>query len=252
MRYKYYKLIFVVAIILFVTTIILCSETEIELFNKAVELYNQNNYSLAAETFLKLNELLNSKGLVSATVLYNIGNCYFRQNKLGLARYYYELAKKIDWYNSDINYNLSFIKRVTNNTNDDYLIETLTGFLSTNTIFIIVFIFNTLFFLSTICSNFIKSGVVVWCKRVSFVLFIVTGIVAVLRYHYHTQIKAIVVETTQLTSAPEESVYIKSTVVPEAKKVVILSEKNEYYAVYLIQDKVQGWIKKEKVKIVHS
>jgi len=38
--------------------------------------------------------------------------------------------------------------------------------------------------------------------------------------------------------------------VNEGKKVIVLSEKENFYAVYLPADNLKGWIKKDYVKLI--
>ncbi len=58
------------------------------LYNSANEYYQEAKYEEAAEIYL---EIINS-GYHSPEVYYNLGNAYFRSNKMGKARLYYEKA----------------------------------------------------------------------------------------------------------------------------------------------------------------
>jgi tetratricopeptide (TPR) repeat protein len=60
------------------------------LFGQANEAYNNNDFGTAAETYKKLLE----SGQECGEVLYNIGNCYYRMDKLGMALVYYERARR--------------------------------------------------------------------------------------------------------------------------------------------------------------
>jgi hypothetical protein len=87
-------------------------------------------------------------------------------------------------------------------------------------------------------------------KRISFVFLVCFLIVSIIKLNIELKKTGIVLESTSLLSAPEENPFTKSVAINEAKKVVILSEKGDYYAVYLLQDKIQGWIKKDKIGLL--
>ena len=63
-------------------------------FENAIELYHQIILS----------------GYESSTLYYNLGNAYFRSNKLGKARLYYEKALKLNPDNEDAKTNLNFME----------------------------------------------------------------------------------------------------------------------------------------------
>ncbi len=219
-----------------------------KLFKEAVEFYNKTDFVSSESRFLDILEILKSKKKVSFEVFYNLGNCYYRQNKLGLARYYYELAKSVNYHNPDVNYNLKFIKKITNNTLEGGFLDLIIEILSFKELLVLFFVFNFLFFSSLILENFITSGVISWIKRFSLVFFVIFSYLSLISYTKETKNIGIIVETTHLLSAPEENEFVRSVDLYEAKKVVVLSEKDDYFAVYLPQDKIQGWVKKDKVK----
>lgn len=67
-----------------------------EKFEKAIELYHQ----------------IESKEQVSVELYYNLGNSYYKINKVGPAIYYFEKALKMDPLNDDVKNNLVFAKRL--------------------------------------------------------------------------------------------------------------------------------------------
>ncbi len=246
MNSKIYK------IILTLTVLYSCvfASTEKNLFQQAIEFYKNADYYSAEKKFIELETLLRQQGKISVEVYYNLGNCYFRQNKLGWARYYYELAKYVYPYNRDINFNLNYVKKILKIDNEENIIEYLLDFIHIKHLLLLTFIFNMLFFSSLILSNFLNTNITRWVKRVVGLFFIILVIFSVIKYSYYKQQKCIVVETTQILSAPEEELNVKSVVINEGKKAIILSKKDNYYAIYLLEDKVQGWIREDKVRIV--
>jgi hypothetical protein len=220
------------------------------LFQQGIELYNKTDFVSAREKFLELNEILAKENKVSSEVFYNIGCCYFRENKLGYARYYFELAKKVCYHDKDINHNLQFVKKITNNNSEESFLTQIVNLLSLKEVLVILLLFNFMFFGSLTAEVFIKPSFLRWVKRISFVFLVCFLIVSIIKLNIELKKTGIVLESTSLLSAPEENPFTKSVAINEAKKVVILSEKGDYYAVYLLQDKIQGWIKKDKIGLL--
>ena len=87
MKMKYYKLVFCIILSLFFNT--LNAEYKVDTtFLKANQLYQEGKYELAAELYLSYEE----RGLQSSELYFNAGNAFFRSNKLGKARLFYEKA----------------------------------------------------------------------------------------------------------------------------------------------------------------
>ncbi len=73
-----------------------------EEFTRANELYNSGQYQDAA----KIYETLLDSGYKNPTIYYNLGNAYYRLEKIPLAILNYERARKLSPLNEDINFNL--------------------------------------------------------------------------------------------------------------------------------------------------
>ena len=95
-------------ILLFVSQIVLAQSAE-ELFQKANEQYKLEQYEEAVKTYEQIEAL----NLTSSELYYNIGNCYYKQNKIAAAIYNYEKALLIDPLNEDAENNLVFARRST-------------------------------------------------------------------------------------------------------------------------------------------
>ncbi len=74
------------------------------LFRQANEDYQHGKFEQAINTYLKIDSL----GYHSAELYYNTGNAYFRSNKLGMARLYYERAALLKPNDDDIRTNLNY------------------------------------------------------------------------------------------------------------------------------------------------
>lgn len=73
-----------------------------ELFNKATGLYNEGRFGEARDIYVSLLD----SGFTNSIVYYNLGNSYYRLNKIPLAILNYERAKILDPLNEDIAFNL--------------------------------------------------------------------------------------------------------------------------------------------------
>src|SRR5690606_28583465 len=73
-----------------------------DILKKAEIAYDSKKYSEAIKNY----EQLVSEGYISYQLYFNLGNSYFRNNQLGKAIYYYELARKLEPNDEDVKINL--------------------------------------------------------------------------------------------------------------------------------------------------
>ena len=78
------------------------------LFAQANQHYKSADYQKALDTYLRIFE----DGMVSAELYFNVGNCYYKLKKPGLARYYYELALQHRPYDNSILHNLELVLEI--------------------------------------------------------------------------------------------------------------------------------------------
>lgn len=90
-------------VILFLNTIALSAANVEELWQNASNKYSAGSYSEA----LELYQSLEKEAGVSASLYYNIGNCYFKDNQLAKAILYYNKAQKLDPSSEEIRHNLA-------------------------------------------------------------------------------------------------------------------------------------------------
>ncbi len=75
-------------------------------YNEGNANYSKGKYKTALENYKKVIE----SGVNSADLFYNTGNVYFKLDKIGWARYYWEKALNLDPRDSDIKYNIDYLK----------------------------------------------------------------------------------------------------------------------------------------------
>jgi tetratricopeptide (TPR) repeat protein len=87
-----------------------------DIFNEANSLYRHNQYPAAQAEY----ERILRSGWESGNLYYNLGNCYFKQGKYGLALLNYERAKRFIPGDSDLRANYDYARSLLN-LNGDYL-----------------------------------------------------------------------------------------------------------------------------------
>ena len=98
-----------------VFTIVLCisfaasSQEVVKLFAEANTFYKEGDYNRAIGLYLGIEE----QGYQSDDLFFNLGNSYYKLNKVAPSIYYYEKALKINPRHEDALFNLSFAKRMT-------------------------------------------------------------------------------------------------------------------------------------------
>ena len=78
------------------------------LYDKANKLYQDGHYEEAIEGYLSVIKV----GYESSTLYYNLGNAFFRSNKLGKARLFYEKAIKLNPSDEDARANIQHLEGI--------------------------------------------------------------------------------------------------------------------------------------------
>ncbi|MEP2056761.1 MAG: tetratricopeptide repeat protein [Maribacter litoralis] len=89
--------------------VLLCTAQNNQLFEQATEAYNAGDYAKAADFY---NSILEN-GKHSAAVYYNLGNAYYKQNKIAESIYFYEKALLLSPNDEEIKTNLSYAQNMT-------------------------------------------------------------------------------------------------------------------------------------------
>ena len=95
----------IVILFLFANKVSAVSQLD-SVFNKSNELYSSNMFQDALDGYMSLL----GQDISSKVLHYNIGNCYYKLDKLGYARLSYEKAKLYDSTDKDILHNLQVIE----------------------------------------------------------------------------------------------------------------------------------------------
>jgi tetratricopeptide (TPR) repeat protein len=97
------------AILLLFLNLMAFAQAPEKLFSEANTFYKESKFERALGVYLAIEE----QGYESSDLYYNVGNCYYKLDKVAPAIYYYEKALKLDPANEDAASNLAFAKRMT-------------------------------------------------------------------------------------------------------------------------------------------
>jgi len=94
-----------IATFLIVCTLVYLTPQSVDsIFVSANNLYQQGEYNEALDGYTTLL----SNGIQHSALYFNIGNSYYKLGEIGKAILFYKRAKKLDSWNQDIEFNLSF------------------------------------------------------------------------------------------------------------------------------------------------
>lgn len=222
-------------------------------FLKAEKLYKKNKFEEALAVY---HGLIKNK-FQGKSLFYNIGNCYFKLEKLGMAIAYYEKAMKIDPSDKDIIANL----RLVNSKTDDKINFEEKGLSGWFNKFSHIFnpdtwtkyglIFWTFAFLTffLVRMKYLKKSfeIISWLGIIVALVFLSVG------YIHHsnlsTQSSAVIIESTvQVKASPTDNsknLYI----LHEGAKVNLHQTRESWYEISIDNDNY-GWVQKSEAEII--
>ncbi|MEE9406447.1 MAG: tetratricopeptide repeat protein [Polaribacter sp.] len=231
------------------------AQTADSLFVTANNLYKNGQFEEAIKKYKKIE----SQDLISSELYHNLGNSYYKLNKVGQTIYYYEKALKLNPLNIDVKNNLIFAKRLTLDNIEELPKTVLQRFninylqkLSYNQWAIVVVLFSVLASLLFLLFYFAE---VPSKKRFYFVTSIVSFILLIttlsITYHQYNKsvnkIEAVVfAEKTKVRNAPtlnSDEVFT----LHEGAKVFVLDAVDNWKKIKLADGKL-GWIIAEEIK----
>lgn len=244
----------IVFLLLMIANFVTAQNTQ-ELFSNANDLYKNNKFEEAIELYKKIE----SQGFISSEIYYNLGNSYYKLNKVGPSIYYYEKALKLNPLNEDVKNNLVFAKRlaldnieelpktVFQKLNKNYLQK-----LSYNQWAIVVVVFSILgsllFLLYYFAHAPAKKRFYFVTSSISFLLLIISFLITYNQYSYAQNNKEAIVfaEKSEVRNAPtlnSEEVFV----LHEGTKVLVLDVVDNWKKIKLADGKL-GWIIADEVK----
>jgi len=227
------------------------------LFNTATEAYNKADYNTAIESYLQIIEA----GQHSSELYFNLGNSYYKLNKVGPSIYYYEKALLLKPNDSEILNNLAYAQNMTLDaievmpeTGLSKIYNDIIGFLSFDQWGYVAIVFTILFVLLYIGFYFLKYATQ---KRIAFITSIISLIIAIVSIvfaflqfsDFQTDQPAIVFEDeVNVVSEPNQRSQTVFTL-HEGTKIYVLETLNEYHKIR-ISDGQTGWLTSESIKLL--
>ena len=248
-----------ILILLLLIANVLNAQDEQKIFESANEMYRQQNYEKAIEYY----KILEKYNLISSELFYNLGNSYYKLNKVGPSIYYYEKALKLNPLNKDVQNNLVFARRlaldnieelpktVFQKLNSRYLQK-----LSYNQWAIVSIVFcalGSLLFLLFYFSNQPRSKRTFFVTSlISFLFLIISLTITYNQFSYFKNNKVAIVfaEETEVRNAPSlnsEEVFT----LHEGTKVIVLDTIDDWKKIKIADGKI-GWIIANDIQLLDN
>jgi tetratricopeptide (TPR) repeat protein len=229
------------------------SEEAAGLYNRANARYTDKRYQEALALYRELVD----RGILNASLYYNLGNTYFKLGEKGKAVLSYERAMRLKPFDRDIRANLRFVKRSLQDQITPLYNERFSRFFSTllelltlrNIVRIEIFFFTlavSLFVLSLFMpSHPLKNVIIV------IVVFFIVSLAGVFVKNYQEQNHphAILMEEIDVRSSPIEESETLFTLHEGAKLRVV--EKRGEWVRFRIEDGREGWVRADSFELIN-
>jgi len=227
------------------------------LFNKATEAYNAGDFNKAVEHYLAIL----SSGEHSSSVYYNLGNAYYKLNKIAPSIYYYEKALLLNPTDQDIKTNLGYAQNMTLDAIDTMpqtgfakIYNDIVGKLHFDQWAYIAVACVVLFVLLYLAFYFLRFATQ---KRIAFIssfaalfIAIVAIVFASLQYsNYQSDQPAIVFDSEVPVNSEPNLRSQQVFQLHEGTKLQVIEELNDWYKIEL-SDGQTGWLNSESVKLL--
>jgi len=220
--------------------------------NQAKIFYDQKNYLLARERYLTVL----SQGVKAKEIYYNLGNVYYRLGDLGYSRFYYELAREISPRDSDVNFNLKFIRQQIKEPPlpwTEELSGILTGWGNRNEIFLMCLVVYLGLSIGLVFYFLKKWPVLKTINWILIGLWLVLVVIFLLKMKEEVWTKwgiTIANPVTEVRNGPGQQNSVALTI-SAARKVIILGEENDWLAVGLPAEGLKAWIAKKDILVLN-
>lgn len=228
-----------------------------DLIQKAEKAYDSKKYSEAIEAYQKLAD----EGYKSYQLYFNLANSYYRNNQLGQAIYYYELARKVEPNDEDTRINLGIASAKTIDKIDSkenfFISAVKTNVLSSfSTTTWAWFTIIALASAAVLFFVFVNSRILI-VKRVSFLLscllFLSFFICYFLGYsavkaRYENKFAIVLSREIKIMNEPTAMAKMKFSL-HEGTKIRVI-EKNGDWLLIKLDNGNEGWVKVAEVGII--
>lgn len=253
---KYLKCIGVVLIMQLISLSLYANPLDSELKN-AAKAYDDENYSLAIELY----ESVLQKNGDSQSVYYNLGNAYFKANKIAESILNYERALLIDPSDDDTQFNLDIVKQKTVDKIEaidiffvNKYLQGIQNYLSINTWGMLGI---SSFIIFIICLVMFFFGRHIKIKKIGFYTAIIAIFITIVSnvfannqlYEQVNREKAIVfTPTIAIKGSPDKS-GTDLFVLHEGTKVKVISNLGDWSEI-VVADGNKGWIESKNIRTI--
>jgi len=225
------------------------------LFKKANTSYREGLYEKALLNYQKIDSL----GISSADLYYNLGNTYYKLNQIAPSIYYYEKALLLDPKLEDAKHNLVFAQRMTIDAFESLPKSIFQRFneqviypISYNSwawLSVVLAFFIALFFLLYYFSKYTnRKRLFFILSSFSLLLFLFSLSFSIKAKHYYQTDKPAIVFEHKVAIKAEPSLKAPSIFeLHEGTKVQILEELDNWYQIKIVDGKT-GWIVSTSVR----
>jgi tetratricopeptide (TPR) repeat protein len=238
-------------------TVLLCTAQSNKLFDEATAAYNSGEYEKAIGFYTDILD----DGEHSAAVYYNLGNSYYKLNKIAESIYFYEKALLLSPNDEEIKTNLSYAQNMTIDAIDTMpetglskLYKSVTGKLTFDQWAYLAIALMIIFVLLYILFYYANSSTL---KRWSFIGSILALFICIIAIVFafiqrsdfkDLQPAIIFAEESSIKSEPNASSQ-QVFVIHAGTKVNVLDQLDEWNKIKLVDGKT-GWIQKNELKLL--
>ncbi len=218
-------------------------------FNQGCAFYEEGNYLEAINAY----ESLIKKGIKNPAIYYNLGNAYFKNQQLGKALVYYERAFRLSPRNEDIRFNLTFARLKATKEKTPGIFKkfffNIYNFLNINELTLLASFFYFSLCILIAIYIFKKRHLLLWIIVPVGFLIIFNGLwLGIKIYNEQITTSAIVIASCgEVRNGPSADYSIGFTL-PEGEKVIVLQQKDSWYAIGIKEKGLKGWISKESIE----
>jgi tetratricopeptide (TPR) repeat protein len=238
-------------------TVLLCTAQSNKLFDEATAAYNSGEYEKAIGFYTDILD----DGEHSAAVYYNLGNSYYKLNKIAESIYFYEKALLLSPNDEEVKTNLSYAQNMTIDAIDTMpetglskLYKSVTGKLTFDQWAYLAIALMIIFVLLYILFYYANSSTL---KRWSFIGSILALFICIIAIVFafiqrsdfkDLQPAIIFAEESSIKSEPNASSQ-QVFVIHAGTKVNVLDQLDEWNKIKLVDGKT-GWIQKNELKLL--
>jgi tetratricopeptide (TPR) repeat protein len=221
-----------------------------DMFSQANQLYQKDQYQEAINLY---NSIL-QKGMVSFDVYFNLGNAYYRTQRPGLALVNYERALRIKPRDSDVRSNIEFVTaamKLPDRDLSEIMLDFFENMMSLNESAALSSLFLILLMAGLSAYLFIRDKKLIVLSAVLLAGFVcASGLFA---FKYTSEVKTLWAVTVKSPAEVRNGPGTENSVgftLPEGRKVSIIGEKDNWYAIGVKEEGLKGWIEKSYLEVI--